>query len=800
LPGPADAQKAVEEFQRLMVAQDARASASVVRAYAPVYRQLQKDTQALVRIAQEKGLKPWQVGRMDRMRDLHRQFLAGTAKFADAAGDTITNSQRAAVGLARRGAEQTVAAGLPPGISMENLGNVGLGWNRLPEEAFTNFVGIAADGKPLGNLLAPLGPEAAQGVKDAIGTGIATGKGPRQTAQLVRMAAGIPLSKALLITRTETNRAFRESTRLQYANNSQVVKGYRRLAAQSDRTCIACIALDGTLYALDEPLNEHPNGRCALVPDTITYEDLGLDVEMPPQPENARDWLARQPESMQRDMLGDARFEAIQRGDLHLNQLATVRSNAVWGDAAVVRPLRDLGLREGVPARPPLRPPAPPARPTPGAAPPHPTGDLLDPQTNLTVRGTRTAPPEIDNLDELGKAYQSDIPSQFKGREDLFLDTEPYALGRIANDPGAAALTSRMVREQEAWARAVGGAVEVNYEGMSVLAARNTNRAIEQTIVRHNARPLERIVTYPSDTSAFNNASAYQTHEGGVHINMAWAENGSARSIGTRMGADNALKAQQYDEIASGERVQRFRELIAQHEQELTKMVAERKDFIVRRQAAGRAGTQETRDFIAAFESDERLARRTIKKWEQAIVDLEKHHKSPGMRRIRSRQFSTAGTVPEDALTNIIIHEIGHYYHRRYGFQDPKSLRVLSGRKTKTISKVEGVAPQEGYQRIYSMETRRWTGAHKAHPDAFNISEYAGTDDLEHFAEAFTHYYQGGTGLSKQVKDFIEEVIETNKTFNQVDLASVQKVPLGELKGNPKSVHTGLFGRGIGPF
>ena len=342
MPGPSGAQEAVEEFQKLLAAQDARASAQVIRAYAPVYRQLQKDTRELVRLAKDLGLSEAQVAK--RMKDLERQFLSNAARFANAAGDTITNSQRVAVGLAQRGAEQTVASGLPPGIRMENLERVGLGWNRLPQEAFANFVGIAADGKPLGNLLAPLGPEAAEGIKDAIGTGIATGKGPRQTAELVRVVAGMPLSRALLITRTETNRAFREATRLQYANNSQVVKGYRRLAAQSDRTCIACIALDGTLYALDEPLNEHPNGRCALVPDTITYQDLGLDVEMPPQPENARDWLGRQSESFQRDMLGDARFEAIQRGDLRLDQLATTRSNRVWGEAAVVRPLKDLGL------------------------------------------------------------------------------------------------------------------------------------------------------------------------------------------------------------------------------------------------------------------------------------------------------------------------------------------------------------------------------------------------------------------------------------------------------------------------
>ena len=110
----------------MLAAQDARASASVVRAYAPVYRQLQKDTQALVQIANTRGLKPWQVMRTDRMKDLERQFLVNAQRFTDAAGDTITASQRAAVGLGRRGAEEAVTAGLPPGIQMDNLTRLGL--------------------------------------------------------------------------------------------------------------------------------------------------------------------------------------------------------------------------------------------------------------------------------------------------------------------------------------------------------------------------------------------------------------------------------------------------------------------------------------------------------------------------------------------------------------------------------------------------------------------------------------------------------------------------------------------------
>jgi len=341
MPMP-EAQDAVETFKRLLDAQDRAASAQVVRAYAPVYQRLARDTESLVRIAQTRGLKPWQVMRMERMGALEREFISSASRFAEQAGENITQAQRRAVGLAQRSTERTVAAALPHGITMDNLARLGLGWNRLPEEAFTNFVGIAADGKPVGNLLAPLGREAAGGVKDAIGTGIALGKGPRQTAQLVRVAAGMPLSRALTITRTETNRAYREATRLQYANNSQVVKGYRRHAAKDDRTCVACIALDGELYELTEPLNEHPNGRCALVPEVLDYADLGLDMPRTPQPGNARDWLANQSDDVQRKVLGAGRFNAYKAGEIELDQLATIKRSRVWGDAVAVKPIADI--------------------------------------------------------------------------------------------------------------------------------------------------------------------------------------------------------------------------------------------------------------------------------------------------------------------------------------------------------------------------------------------------------------------------------------------------------------------------
>ena len=217
-------------------------------------------------------------------------------------------------------------------------------WNRVPREAFQGFVGIAGDGKPLGDLLGRYGPQNAARITSQIGEGIATGKGPREVARLARKATGIPLSEALTISRTEINRSHREATRLNYAANSDIVKGYRRLATKDELPCMACIALDGTAYENNEPLDSHPNCRCTMVPDTLTYQDLGLDIPDEPRPENGQEWFKKQPESVQRQMMGGRRLEAFKSGKIGLSDLVTVSSSSTWGKSATVKSVKALGL------------------------------------------------------------------------------------------------------------------------------------------------------------------------------------------------------------------------------------------------------------------------------------------------------------------------------------------------------------------------------------------------------------------------------------------------------------------------
>jgi SPP1 gp7 family putative phage head morphogenesis protein len=341
---PSDAQKVTEDFAKRLAALEASQVQRMIDAYEPVQKNLDTSIMKLVRLAQIRKLKPWQIAKMTAMTTLKTQIVGEIALYHAIVATHITQAQAGAVVLAQQSTFSTMAAGLPQGVTPNLLGQVGLSWNRLPQEAFANFVGISGSGAPLAEVLAPLGPQAAVAITETVGEGIALGYSPRKTARMAQKSSGMQLSKVLTIARTETNRAHREASRLQYAANPNLVKGYRRHSAKDDSVCLACIALDGELYETEEPLDEHPNGRCAIIPETLTYADLGLDLPDPPQPDNAKDWLQKQPESTQRKMLGGKRFDAFKEGKLDLGQLAQRTENPTWGKTATVKSLKDLGL------------------------------------------------------------------------------------------------------------------------------------------------------------------------------------------------------------------------------------------------------------------------------------------------------------------------------------------------------------------------------------------------------------------------------------------------------------------------
>ena len=421
--------------------------------------------------------------------------------------------------------------------------------------------------------------------------------------------------------------------------------------------------------------------------------------------------------------------------------MATVQRNRVWGDTAVVRPIRDLKTVSGTPVRQVGAPPSALRRPTTPRAPrAAPDGDLVDPQTGLPVRGTRTTPPEPT----LPREWVTEF-----GDPDDFLD-----IGAMGADPrmlkyrgatGRDAIISQ-VKEQEAWARAVGGAFEADYTGLSINAARDVNLAIERTVVRHKMRPLDRVATgpYSAESPFGSRVLAYQQH-GNVHINLA-PTNGSVRGwkdAATRSHRRSTEKLQQAQSVAELEA-----DIVAKRTA-YQASIADDAATLNRAQAANVLTEAQLVEQERLLNGRRLILQSKEKEWKKMMREHKKE-----MDTIQSGQWATYHGADASPLTDLITHEIGHYAHRRYGFWDPTSLDTLAT-KTKMTKIVKG--------------RKVWKGSYKPKPDAGKISEYAMTNDHEFFAEAWADYHiSNGARLTDKVRALIEEVIEANAQFTEV--------------------------------
>ncbi len=182
---------------------------------------------------------------------------------------------------------------------------------------------------------------AVEGLRQALVRSAAVGRNPKATARaLMRLAnqemrdgLALGLNRALCIARTEQLRTYREATLANYRATG-LVRGFKRLCAHDRRVCAACLFDEGTLYGLDRPFVEHPNGRCTSVPVVGGLAEVSwLGNE---------DWFVRQEEGLQRAILGNRYFEAWRAGRFGLRQLVSFVEDARWGRSLRVRALGEM--------------------------------------------------------------------------------------------------------------------------------------------------------------------------------------------------------------------------------------------------------------------------------------------------------------------------------------------------------------------------------------------------------------------------------------------------------------------------
>jgi hypothetical protein len=204
-------------------------------------------------------------------------------------------------------------------------------FGQVNERALEALVGIAGDGQPLGNLLENDYGLAAEAITQSLLNGIGQGFGADAVARAMNEQMGIGMDKALLISRTELNRAYRTSSTETY-KASGIVDGWMRLVAR-DEACLACIVLDGEKFDTADEMDDHPNGRCTCVPI--------LTGMAAPEWEKAQDWFANQPESRQREIMGNTRFDLYKSGT-PLSDFAGKAHSDIWGDSPALTNIGDL--------------------------------------------------------------------------------------------------------------------------------------------------------------------------------------------------------------------------------------------------------------------------------------------------------------------------------------------------------------------------------------------------------------------------------------------------------------------------
>lgn len=331
-------------FREALLRLERRAATDLVRAYADGWLQIREQLDRLltrIQEARDSGLPPgisWAF-QQDRLQTLLDQLERELARFADYAEGVITDGQQQAIDQARAHAAQLLQLSLPtapPGVTVT--------FAAAPIGPLRAMLGTLSDGSPLASLLSQLGPEAAAATRKALLTGLVTGQNPRQIARVVRREVGMGLTRALVITRNETLRAYRTAAIATYRANADVVRGWVWVAKLDERTCVICWAMHGTVHDIDEPFVSHIMCRCAPVPQTATFAELGFEgvqetrASVTPGPEH----FARLSEDRQQRILGPAAWQAYHDGDLQLGDLVGRRDDVRWGPSLYRRPNYEL--------------------------------------------------------------------------------------------------------------------------------------------------------------------------------------------------------------------------------------------------------------------------------------------------------------------------------------------------------------------------------------------------------------------------------------------------------------------------
>jgi hypothetical protein len=315
------------QYRAELLAKDAAAMARLVRAYGNAFNSLQDKLELLLLDIGADIPTTGQLARMERYKALMAQ---AATQLRDLEALTRTELEAAAnlgIDLGSAHARGLIAATMAD----ERLAAA---FNVLPNEAIRQLLGFLSPEGELYKRLGMLSEFGAERLSEALINAITLGYNPRKTAGIFRRVFGASLTDSLRTVRTAQLWSYREANRATYLANSDVVDSWTWFAQLDDRTCASCIAMHGTIHPNTETLDDHYNGRCAMIPNVKGFPPI---VE-----ETGEAWFGKQDEAIQRRLLGPGKYDAWKNGEFEFGALSNQVDDPVYGSMRIEATLQDL--------------------------------------------------------------------------------------------------------------------------------------------------------------------------------------------------------------------------------------------------------------------------------------------------------------------------------------------------------------------------------------------------------------------------------------------------------------------------
>lgn len=323
------------QFRNALSRQDEIALQQVINAYRMLYSRLGGRIDALIQAAGAiENLTGPKLIRLAQYKELEAQLLEELSRFGIFLETHVTSAARAAL----IGGETDTYRLLR---LLTGRAPLRVGFQSLNIEAIQTMIGFLQPESPLFKAIQTLAPYYTEQVMKGLVSGIGMGNSPRVTAQLLARAfeneLGQGLTSALRITRTAQLYSYREANRANFVANSDVVTGWYWVADMNGDPppCLSCIAENGTRHDLDENLDDHDNGRCAMVPEIMGQNPIE-DME------TGEEWFNGLSEARQQELMGEGRFTAWKEGKFEFGALSQQVEHPTWGHVRSVTPLKEL--------------------------------------------------------------------------------------------------------------------------------------------------------------------------------------------------------------------------------------------------------------------------------------------------------------------------------------------------------------------------------------------------------------------------------------------------------------------------